>query len=67
MMKKNDRFVDLENESEWTFNCRTRGPDIVKDGGKPVVTWTCILFNAKGERRFIPETKMAETFKRREA
>lgn len=68
ILKKNDRFIDLENESEWTFDCKTRGPDIsTGTDTKPTVTWTCVLFNKKGERRFIPESKMAATFKRRES
>ena len=66
-LKKNDRLVDIENETEWTFDCKTRGPDLLVEGSKPAVTWTYVLFNNKGERRFIPESKMAETFKRREA
>jgi hypothetical protein len=67
ILKKNDRFIDLENESEWTFDCRTRGPDIDNGPGiKPTMTWTCVLFNKTGERRFVPESKMATTFRRRE-
>ncbi|MEA2552293.1 MAG: hypothetical protein QOJ65_469, partial [Fimbriimonadaceae bacterium] len=65
--KKNDRLIELETESEWTFNCRTRGPDIPTPGdAKPAITWTCVLVNKKGERRFIPEQRMATFFKRRE-
>ena len=67
ILKKNDRFVDLENGSEWTFDCKTRGPDIDNGKGKPTVTWTCVLYNKNGERRFIPESKMAQTFRRWEA
>ena len=67
ILKKNDRLIDLETESEWVFNCKTRGPDIDNGAAKPTTTWTCVLYNKKGERRFIPEAKMATTFKRREA
>lgn len=68
LLKKNDRLLDLETETEWTFHCKTRGPDL--DNGpdnKPTVQWTCVLYNKNGERRFISESKMATTFKRREA
>ena len=66
-IKKNDRLGDVNNESEWTFDCKTRGPDRMGHGNKPAVTWTCVLHNKFGERRFIPESKMDETFKKREA
>jgi len=67
VLKKNDRLIDLETETEWVFNCKTRGPDISNGPDhKPTVTWTCVLQNKSGERRFIPEHKMAATFKRRE-
>ena len=62
---KNDRLVDLENETEWTFNCKTRAPEVKVPGVKTAITWTCVLNNKIGERRFIPEEKMATLFKRR--
>ena len=68
LLKKNDRLVDLETEAEWTFLCKTRGPDLHNGAdSKPTVQWTCVLYNKDGERRFITESKMAAMFKRREA
>ena len=67
LLKKNDRLIDIETDTEWIFNCKTRGPDSSNGpDNKPSVTWTCVLYNKAGERRFIPETKMASMFKRRE-
>ena len=64
-MKKNERLIDVENQSEWMFLCKTRGPDIVKPNARPVMTWTYILRNQQGHRRFIPESKFAESFERK--
>lgn len=67
LLKKNDRLIDIETDTEWVFNCKTRGPDVSNGpDNKPSVTWTCVLYNKTGERRFIPESKMASMFKRRE-
>ena len=63
-LKKNEQLIDLEDQSNWTFDCRTRGPDGSGPDSKPIATWTYVLFNQKGERRFIPESKMATLFKR---
>jgi len=60
-LKKNDRLIDVETNSEWMFQCKTRGPDITIDS-KPKATWTYVFHNSSGHRRFIPENKMAETF-----
>ena len=65
-IKKNDRLVDVENDSEWTFDCKTRGPDARGADNRPLVTWTCVLHNKFGERRFVPESKMEALFKKRE-
>ncbi len=65
-LKKNDRLIDIENNSDWTFDCKTRAPDTKGPDNKLVVTWTCVLTNKTGERRFIPESKMAGLFKPRE-
>jgi|KBSMisStaDraftv2_1062788.scaffolds.fasta_scaffold3491442_2 hypothetical protein len=67
MLKKNDRLIEIENQTEWRFDSRTRGPDIPNGAAKATVTWTCVLKNDKGERRFIPETKMSTLFERRES
>lgn len=64
LLKKNDLLVDLENESHWMFACKTRGPDLKGADNRSVVTWTCVLTNRIGERRFIAEAKMATLFKR---
>ena len=61
-LKKNDRLVDIETGAEWVFDCKTRGPDIVT-GDKPIVSWTCVLYNRAGERRFVPETKLASLYR----
>jgi hypothetical protein len=67
LLKKNDRLIDIETDTEWVFNCKTRGPDASNGpDNKPSVTWTCVLYNKAGERRFIPESKMGSMFKRRE-
>lgn len=66
VLKKNDRLVDVTNDSEWTFDCKTRGPDTKGADNKLVLTWTCVLHNKEGERRFIPESKMSTLFKPRE-
>jgi hypothetical protein len=66
ILKKNDRLVDVENNSEWTFDCKTRAPDTRGPDNKLVVTWTYVLTNKTGERRFIPESKMNTLFKPRE-
>jgi hypothetical protein len=68
LLKKNERLVELETEDIWVFHCKTRGPDIDNGPGlKPTATWICILSNKVGDRRFIPETKIGELYKRREA
>lgn len=67
LLKKNDRLIDIETESEWTFDCKTRGPDVpATAGGKPGVTWTYILKNRNGERRFVPESQLSTNYRRRE-
>jgi hypothetical protein len=66
-LKKNDRLIDVANQTEWTFDCKTRGPDIANGPEKPIATWTCVVYNKQGHRRFISEAKMAEVFETREA
>ena len=62
MIKNSSRLIDLENNGEWRVDKRTRGHDIVTND-RPVQTWVLILSNSKGERRFIPETRVWEWFK----
>lgn len=67
-LKKSDRLIDLETGDDWTFDCRTRAPDGPGVGdSKPVAMWTYVVYNKNGERRFIPESKMATTFRLRDA
>lgn len=65
-LKKNDRLIDVSNDSEWTFDCKTRAPDTRGPDDKVVLTWTCVLHNRAGERRFVPESKILTLFRVRE-
>lgn len=65
-LKKNDRLIDLATQTEWTFDCKTRGPDLHSGSSRPVMTWTYIFRNNDGHRRFIPERELAGAFQRKE-
>lgn len=67
ILKKNDRLIDVDNDSEWTFDCKTRGPDAKGPDNRPLVTWTYVLHNKLGERRFVSEAKMSTAFRPRES
>jgi len=66
-MKKFDRLIDIADNSEWTFDARTRAPDRPSVGSaKATITWTIVLSNQKGERRFVPEERISDLYKLRE-
>ena len=67
-IKKNDPFIEIESQTEWRFECKTRGPDVnMGKDAKPKPTWTYVFYNNSGHKRFIPEQVMEQTFKRKEA
>jgi hypothetical protein len=64
-MKPTSVFIDLETEQPWTLVQRTRGADVDNGATKaPTPTWIMILTNPKGERRFVPEKRVLEWYRR---
>ena len=64
MLKNVKNLVDLENESTWKIERRTRGAEIdTGPASKPMQTWVLILTNKQGHRRFVPEHRIWEQFR----
>ena len=64
MLKNQTKIIELEDNSEWRVDRRTRGEDIPNGPhGKPIQTWVLILKNRDGERRFVPEKRVWEWYK----
>lgn len=64
MIKNQSKLIDLDTELEWKVDRRTRGVDI--DNGpleRPTATWVLVLMNSKGERRFVPETRVLDWYR----
>ncbi len=64
MVKNQSKLIDIETQHEWKVERRTRGVDI--DNGPralPTQTWVLILVDPKGERRFVPETRVFDLYK----
>ena len=64
MLKNQTKIIEIESNTEWKVDRRTRGEDILNGPlGKPTQTWVLILVNRTGERRFIPEKRVWEWYK----
>jgi len=64
MLKSLTKLKDLETETEWRVERRTRGKDLeALKGGKPIQTWILILANQLGHRRFVPEARIWEFYR----
>jgi hypothetical protein len=64
MIKNVKSVIDIETESAWKIERRTRGVDIVTGPtSKPTQTWVLILTNKHGHRRFVPEHRIWEEFR----
>ena len=64
MLKSLTKLKDIETESEWRVERRTRGKDLEgHKGGKPIQTWILILSNPLGHRRFVPEARIWESYR----
>lgn len=64
MIRNQTTLIDNDTEVRWKVDRRTRGNDV--DNGrfqKPTQTWILILLNSKGERRFVPEAKVLESYR----
>jgi hypothetical protein len=66
--KNSGKIIEIETGSEWTIKARTRGKDQPgTDPTRPLQTWILILSNAQGHRKFVPEGRLWELFKKSEA
>lgn len=64
MLKSLTKLTDIETETEWRVERRTRGKDLEGEkGGKPIQTWTLILSNRLGHRRFVAESRVWESYR----
>lgn len=64
MLKNLTTVIDIQDNSDWRIDQRTRGRDIDNGPGtKPSQTWILVLSNKKGERRFVPEARFNEFFR----
>ncbi len=60
MLKNGTKLIDIETETEWRIEARTRGKDIQRPGEKPCASWVFVLSNRAGERRFVAEKRIEE-------
>jgi hypothetical protein len=66
--KSTGKIVEIESGSEWTIKARTRGKDLPgTDPNRPTQTWILILANVHGHRKFVPEGRLWELFRKQES
>ena len=63
MVKNHKSVIDLETQSHWKIERRTRGAEVDTGSGKPMQTWVLVLTNRQGHRRFVHEHRIWEQFK----
>jgi hypothetical protein len=64
MIKNQTQLVDNETQLTWKVLQRIKGQDMLTGQfEKPKSLWVLILVNQQGERRFIPEHRVLESYR----